>query len=139
MNRYHSRGITLVELMVTLGIIAIVASIAYPAYTGYSLVANRAEGKIALTEISMAQERFFGNNNTYTTILSDLAGFTTNPVVTGKGYYSIAGTAGATGNIVTSFTLTATPKLSQVNDACKSITLTSTGVKGGAPTKDDCW
>jgi len=139
MNRYKSTGVTIIELLITLGIIAIVASLAYPAYKGYTVVANRSEGKIALNEIAMAQERFFGNNNTYTIDISQLPGFTANPVVTDKGFYSISGAVGATGNIATSFTLTATPLAGQLNDSCTSITLTSTGVKGGSPTKSDCW
>jgi len=139
MNRYKSYGFTLIELMITLGILAIVASIAFPAYTGYVMLANRSEGKIALNEIAMAQERFFGNNNSYTANLSLLAGFAADPVMTDKGLYSIASVAGATGNILTSFTLTATPQGSQTGDSCTSITLTSTGIKGGLPTKSDCW
>ncbi len=139
MNRYKSKGITLIELMITLGIIDIAASLACPAYTSYTLTANRSEGKIALNEIAMAQERFFGNNNSYTVDLSQLAGFTANPVVTDKGLYSVSSAAGVTGSILTSFTLTAAPQGPQTSDACTAITLTSTGVKGGSPSKDDCW
>jgi len=139
MNRTVSKGFTLIELIISVAILAIVASIAYPAFTGYGLAAGRPEGKIALNEIAMAQERFFGNNNNYTLDLSLLSGFSANPVITDKALYSVASAAGPTGNILTSFILTATPQGSQSRDVCTEMTLTSTGVKGGTPSKDQCW
>jgi len=70
--------------MVTVAILAIVASIAYPAYTGYAVTANRSDGKIALNKIAMAQERFFSENNSYTANISLLPGFNSNPYLTEK-------------------------------------------------------
>ncbi len=133
-----SRGLTLIELMVTVAILAIVASIAYPAYKGYTVTANRSDGKIALNKIAMAQERFFSENNSYTTNISLLPGYTSNPFLTEKGKYSISAAAGP-GGITTSFILSATPQGSQANDNCTNLTLSSAGVKGGLPSKGDCW
>ena len=138
MNPNKSRGLPLVELMVTVAILAIVASIAYPAYTGYAVTANRSDGKIALNKIAMAQERFFSENNSYTANISLLPGFNSNPYLTEKGKYSISAAAGP-GGITTSFILSAAPQGSQTKDNCTSMTLASAGIKGGSPSKDDCW
>lgn len=140
MYLHKSKGVTLIELMITIAIIAIAAAVAYPSYKGYTTVTNRSEAKIAINQIAMAQERFFGDRNTYTIALSQLAGYTADTVRTERGYYDITAVAGPSG-IAASFTLTATPVVGtpQDSDSCTSLTLTSVGVKGGAPTKDDCW
>ena len=136
-NKYAA-GFTLIEIMIALAIVAIVASLAYPAYKGYTLTANRSEGKIALNKIAIAQERFFSNNNTYSTNISDLPGYNANPFTTEKGLYTVTAGAGA-GGIGVSFVLTATPQGGQTNDACTQLTLDSAGVKNGSPSKNDCW
>ena len=134
----HVAGFTLIELLVAMAIVAVVAGLAYPSYKGYTLTANRSEGKIALNKIAIAQERFFSNNNTYSTDISDLPGYTDSPFTTEKGLYKITAGAGA-GGIGVSFILTATPQVGQTNDACTQLTLNSAGVKNGSPSKSDCW
>jgi type IV pilus assembly protein PilE len=139
MSRKNCAGFTLLELMITLAILAIIASIAYPAYIGYTQVANRSEGKVALNQIAMAQERFFGKNNAYTNNITALSGFTANPFITEHGYYSVTAGPGPTGGIATSFTITATAQGGQSGDGCTTLTLNSVGIKGGTPSKPACW
>lgn len=138
MSPIKSRGFTLTELMITVAILSIVAAIAYPIYSGYTVTASRSEGKIALSKMAMAQERFFSENNSYTTNISQLPGFNSSPFLTEKGKYSISAAAGP-GGITTSYVLSAAPQGSQTSDICTNITLTSAGVKGGSPGKDECW
>jgi len=52
-------GLTLVELMVVVAVMAIIATVAYPLYTTQVEKARRAEAKVALESIAMAQERYF--------------------------------------------------------------------------------
>ena len=60
-----NKGFTLIELMVTMAILGIIASIALPAYTGYIKAAKLQEGKRNLASLRLAQEEFFLENNTY--------------------------------------------------------------------------
>lgn len=60
-----NKGFTLIELMVTMAILGIIASIALPAYTGYIKAAKLQEGKRNLASLRLAEEEFFLENNTY--------------------------------------------------------------------------
>lgn len=59
------RGFTLVEVMVTVVIIAILASIALPAYTGYIQRSNAQEALQSLAEGRTKMEQHFMDNRTY--------------------------------------------------------------------------
>ncbi len=66
------RGVTLLELMIVVVIIAILTAIAYPNYRQYAARAKRNEAKAALLQIATNQERFYLQNNTYTTDMTAL-------------------------------------------------------------------
>ena len=59
------KGFTLLELMITIAIIGIVASIAIPSYTGYMTTARLAEAKNNIGALKLAEEEFFLEQNTY--------------------------------------------------------------------------
>ena len=61
----YSSGFTLLELMITVAILAIIAAIAIPAYSGYILSSRRAECLNELAAIKLAEEEFFLANNRY--------------------------------------------------------------------------
>ena len=63
--RAAQAGFTLVELMIVCAVIAILAAIAYPSYTGQMLKAQRAEGKAALMRAAQMLERSFTQNGAY--------------------------------------------------------------------------
>jgi len=67
MNHKHlcnrSSGFTLIELMVTVAILAIISAIAYPAYTGYVATSRNVEGMDNLSAIQIAEEEYAGDNN----------------------------------------------------------------------------
>ena len=58
-------GFSLIELMIVLAIVAILVSIAYPAYTSAILKGKRAEGRAALAELMQQQERYLTQTNCY--------------------------------------------------------------------------
>ena len=78
-----SRGITLMELMIVVVIVGIMAAIAYPNYRDFAARAKRTEAKAILLEIAQNQERFYLNNNTFTTDMTQL-GFSSSPATTSR-------------------------------------------------------
>ncbi len=139
-------GFTLVELMIVLAIIGILAAIAYPSYREYVLKTGRADGKAKLAEVISAQERFYSQNQRYTTDLSSGAGlnYGADPVPSSERRYNISAAACVGAVIGNCVQLTATPIGAQVADAdCGNLTLNSRGTQGaGGGTEAErqtCW
>jgi type IV pilus assembly protein PilE len=61
----YKSGFTLIELMVTVAILAILTAIAIPAYNGYIITARKAECQTEASAIKLAQEEFFLQNASY--------------------------------------------------------------------------
>jgi len=59
------KGFTIIELMVVIGIIAILAAIAIPSYLGIQKKAARGEAKSNLLALSLALEGYLAENNDY--------------------------------------------------------------------------
>ncbi len=64
-HRRRHGGVTLVELLVVMAIVAVLGLIAVPSYRQYSIRAQRTEAKTALLQLATNQERFYLQNNTY--------------------------------------------------------------------------
>lgn len=62
------RGFTLVDILITVAIIAILAAVAYPSFIGVMAKASRAEGRVAATRMLLEQERYYTQANTYVPI-----------------------------------------------------------------------
>ena len=60
-----ARGFTLIELMITVAIVAILAAIAIPSYLDSVWKGKRAEAKAAILKGLQAEERYYTQNNTY--------------------------------------------------------------------------
>ncbi|MBC7357775.1 MAG: prepilin-type N-terminal cleavage/methylation domain-containing protein [Desulfacinum sp.] len=73
--REDPTGFTLVELMVTVAILAILGSVAIPAYVNYVNRARQSEAILALMNVKMDQEMFWDENNRYAGTISCLASF----------------------------------------------------------------
>ncbi len=148
-TRTRQQGFSLIELMTVVVIVGILASIAYPSYRDSVRKANRSEGKALLVDAANRQERFFSNNNAYTTDMTQL-GYAADPAISENQYYNVDAVAlpaasGGTGSIATSFLLSATAQGGQADDnQCAIMRIDSLGRKtsvdgGGADTSDICW
>jgi type IV pilus assembly protein PilE len=125
-------GFTLLELMIVVAIIGILASIAYPAYTEYVKKAKRADGKAALLNAQLAQEKYRANHTAYGGAIGDI----NVNAASADGYYTIA-VASAD---ATSYTMTATPTGSQTGDSCGTFAVNQAGkLTTGSYASADCW
>ncbi|HEX7029976.1 MAG TPA: type IV pilin protein [Gammaproteobacteria bacterium] len=136
---YRQGGFTLMELMVVVTIVAIIAAIGYPSYTAYVREANRVDATEALLRIQNEQEKYYLQNNTYTTSLSDL-GFS--GTTSKNGYYTLA----IPNADATTFTATAVPNSTpQSGDkTCQSFSINALNVRtakdsSGADSTEECW
>jgi len=130
-----NRGFTLIELMITVVVIAILAAIAYPSYIDSVRKSRRADGKAFLTDAAAREERFFALNNTYTSVIVAPGGLGYSSVTSPGGHYTLAVVLAGGG-----YTLTAMAVGSQASDtasgtACTPLTLNSLDVKTPAV----CW
>jgi type IV pilus assembly protein PilE len=134
---YRQRGITLVELMITVAIVGILAAIAYPSYRSQVIRTTRTEGKTALEQRALQMEKCFTRYMVYNSA-NCAAAQPAADRVTSDGHYRIAiSRPGAT-----TFTLTATPQGAQATDAeCANLTIDETGRRGttGTETPERCW
>ena len=123
-----SKGFSLVELMVVVAIIAIIAGIGIPQYNQQVTSAKRSDGMQMLTRIMASQERYFSNEISYTTDLTDLGFASSANLESTEGNYKITATACA-GGIQQCVLLTAVPQGGQLKDG--NLTLNSRGAKTG--------
>ncbi len=141
--RADQRGVTLIELMTVVVVLAILASIAVPSYRAYLLRANRSDAKSALMQLQAVQEKFYLQNNAYTDKVTDAppAGLGMSGTTT-HGYYQI--TVPALGAGGQSYTAQAAPIAGagqQDDTKCGTFTLTDAGVRDvtGSLGRDACW
>jgi type IV pilus assembly protein PilE len=159
-------GFTLLELLITMAIIGIMASIAYPMYTDKIQKSRRADAQGALTQLAAAMERKFTETNSYCNLAATGGGTVTgctamsgatrgsdtgapaffaqkSPVDGTEKYYDLTiSSVTVSGSVGTAFTLSATPANTQATDKCGTMTLTNTGVRsftGTGVTAKECW
>ena len=104
---YLLRAFSLVEMLITLGVISILAAIAYPSYQQYLVRANSAATKAYLLELSSLQTEFIFENHSYTDSLANLGA---SPKARVSEHYEIAIVNVAESLSPPSFTLQAVPK-----------------------------
>ena len=133
--RKYMRGITLMELMIVLVIVGIMATLAYPSYREFAARAKRNEAKSALLQIATMQERFYLQNNTYTTDMTSLGFPVAGNFTTDSGTYRVNVTAADANNFAANALY-----LNADNEAgkCGSFQIDGRGAKTSAPLAD-CW
>ncbi len=133
--RKFVRGVTLMELMIVVVVLGILTAIAYPNYRQYAARAKRTEARAALLQIATNQERFYLQNNTYTTDMTNLGFPVAGGHVSDSGSYTISVPAADAND----FTATATYRNADDEaGVCASFTIDGRGAKSSMP-NPNCW
>ena len=132
MKTYRIKGFTLIELMITVAIIGILASVALPNYKKYIIKSSRTAAQTELVELASIQEKVYLNSNAYT------ASVTT--AYNGTSGCGLGRTSGQTTDdkydlSITSaspyqtFTITATPVTTKSQNGDGNITIGQNGIR----------
>jgi len=133
-----SAGFTLIELMITVAIVGILVSIAYPSYQDSIMKSRRVDAQGALMGFANAMERYYTVNNTYPSAGTTGIYAATSPVDGGTAYYNLSISASTS----SAYQIQAAPTGAQATDKCGTLTLDQTGVRGfngTGMTHLDCW
>ena len=119
-SRQPETGFSLIELIITVAVIAILLTLSFPAYIQFVRRADRTEAQMALQDWANQQEVWRADHPSYSTVIK--------PSNTPTYTYSMVSTA-------TSFTLTATAAGRQAADkedgiSCATMTLKQDGTPG---------
>lgn len=136
-RRRRAGGFTLIELMITVAIAAILASVALPMYRTYVQRGRIIDATSKLSDFRVRMEQYFMDNRTYDN--SGKCGVP-DPADTNDAAFTIA----CTGSSATAYTVTATGKASkgmkdfvyEINQAGAKKT---SGVPSGWTSNSTCW
>ena len=138
----NQRGLSLIELMITVVVFGILVGVAVPAYTEQVAKTRRADAKGAVLGLAQAAERFNTVNGTFTgAVIGNVANSiypNEAPLDGNNKFYDLTLTITGGG---ASYTITAAPKGVQTGDKCGTFSLTSAGVKtlsGNTATAEYC-
>jgi len=74
MSHSRARGFTLIELMIVVAVIGLLAAVAYPSYADSVRKGQRAQGRAALADLMLQQERYMTQRNCYLGFVTSAAG-----------------------------------------------------------------
>jgi len=131
-----SNGFTLIELMVTVAVVAILGTIAMVTYTKQIQKSRRTDARSAVLDLAGREEKLFSTTNAYSSTASDL-GYGAFPATVGSGYYQVTVTVP---NPPISYVITATAVGTQLKDtSCATLTVDQLGSQNSTGGGTDCW
>jgi len=125
------RGFTLIELMITVAVVAILAAIALPSYNLFMKKSRRGEAEAALMDIAQREQQYLLDTRTYAPSIATLS--TTIPVDVTT-YYTVqicqtTVPCAAPGGAPPTFAIIATPIAGSPQAGDYTLTLDNTGAK----------
>jgi type IV pilus assembly protein PilE len=140
-------GVTFLELMIVVAIIAMISAFAYPSYMRYVVNTKRTAAQTTLLRVADRQQQFFMDNKRYAANLTAL-GFTADPLFVSDEGQSVEGgdpdavyTVSLVNVAATTYTVIGAPLGSQLerDGKCGTLTLDQTGARQALGGGDDCW
>lgn len=126
-GRRHARGFTAIELMIVAVVIAILASVALPAYNQTLVRANRAAAQAYLLDLANREEQYLLDARTYTTTVTDLLA---TPASVSP-YYTVTITVPGGSTIANAYLITATPVATSIQKNDGALKIDQDGMKQG--------
>lgn len=128
-SRKRIMGFTMIELMIAIGVLTLLVTIAVASYRSQGLRANRTNAVDELLRQAASQQRQFSNNNQYNAAVPNF--------LTDSGSYQIQTNVPAGG---LTYTLSAVPQGNQANDSCGTLQINNVGQKTSSAGDDKrCW
>ena len=133
-NSARARGFTLIEVVITVAIVAILAAVALPTYRDHMRKSRRAEAQAYLMAVASRQQQFLLDTRGYAATLA-IVGIAAPSNVAASYDLAVATAAGPP----PTFRLTATPKAAtdQVHERCGWLAIDQSGAKTSA--LGNCW
>jgi type IV pilus assembly protein PilE len=142
-----NRGFSLIELMITVAVVSILATIAVASYSSQIQKSRRTDARSALLDLAGREEKLFSVANAYSALPSDLGyGGGAWPIQVGSNYYQVTVVspdptqpAGAPTYAITAVPV---PGSTQANDTtCTSLSVNQLGAQTATPAANatTCW
>jgi type IV pilus assembly protein PilE len=122
-----AQGFTMIEVMIVLALIAILVSVALPAYNNQFIRSNRAATQGYLLDLANREELYLLDARTYTTSVNTLLP----PPGSVSPYYTVTIAAPTGTTIANAFRITATPVTTSIQKNDGALTIDQDGQKTG--------
>lgn len=141
----QQNGFTLIELMITVAIVAILAAVALPSYTDYVIRGKLPEATSTLADLRVKLEQYYQDNRNYSSTATTCPGVTM-PASPAVKYFTYTCKWGSTGTDQ-SFVITASSNANQGLGAAGSYKFTidetnakqTTAFTGASGLPANCW
>src|SRR5688572_7634217 len=115
--RSKTLGFTLIELMITVAVVAILAAVVFPSYQNHVRKSRRAEAQAYMMAVAARQQQILVDTRSYATSMSNIDVAVPNNV-------ALAYVTTLEDSTATTFTLKLAPSSSQSSEPCGTLTIT---------------